>query len=76
VDKDTHCVKQTCDEEGGMMKRKKAKRGMRQKLYSGGVVNERPHISIDDVLPVVEREGRRRVARLVDRADPYNLLGR
>jgi hypothetical protein len=58
------------------MKRRKKKRGKRQKLYQGGVVNERPHLNIDDVIPKVERAGRRMTTRLVDKNDPYNLRGR
>jgi hypothetical protein len=57
------------------MKRRKKKRG-RLKLYQGGVVNERPHLNIDDVIPKVEPAGRRMTTRLVDRNDPYNLRGR
>jgi hypothetical protein len=61
---------------GGTMKRRKAKRCKRQKLYSGGVVNERPHIRLEDVIPKVELAGRRMTTRLVDKNDPYNLRGR
>ena len=57
------------------MKHRKAKQD-KQKLYSGGVVNEWPHLNINEVVLMVEREGRRRVTRLVDRADPYDSRGR
>jgi SOS response regulatory protein OraA/RecX len=60
------------------MKRRKSKgkkRG-RQKLYQGGVVNERPHIRLEDVILKVELAGRRMTTRLVDKNDPYNLGGR
>jgi hypothetical protein len=56
------------------MKRRKNKRG-RLKLYQGGVVNERPHLNIDDVIPKIEIVGRGRTTRLVDKNDPYNLRG-
>jgi hypothetical protein len=57
------------------MKLRKKKRG-RQKLYQGGVVNERPHLNINDVIPKVEPAGRRMATRLVDKNDPYGLRGR
>lgn len=60
-----------------MRKRKpKRKKGVRLKLYQGGVVNERPHLNIDDVIPKIEIVGRGRTTRLVDKNDPYNLRGR
>ena len=60
------------------MKRRKSKwtKGKKPKLHQGGVVNDRPFISIDDVFPKVEQEGRRMTTRLVDKNDPYNLRGR
>lgn len=57
------------------MKRRKKKRG-RQKLYQGGLVNERPQLNIDDVMMKVEPAGRRMTTRMVDKNDPYNLRGR
>ena len=60
------------------MKRYKSKRtkGKKPKLHQGGVINERPCINADDVLPKVEPAGRTMTTRLVDKNDPYNLRGR
>ena len=54
-------------------RKKKWPKGMKPKLHQGGVVNESYKLSIDDVIPKVERAGRRFTTRLVDSADPYNL---
>ncbi len=56
----------------GKRKRKWPK-GKKPKLHQGGVLNESCKLSIDDVIPKVERAGRRFTTRLVDSADPYNL---
>jgi hypothetical protein len=40
------------------------------------MINERWKLSVDDVRFKVERAGRRFTTRLVDRTDPYGLLGR
>jgi hypothetical protein len=62
---------------GGEMKRRKKKwpNGKKPKLHHGGVLNESQKLSIDDVIPIIERTGRRFTTRLVDSADPYNLRG-
>jgi hypothetical protein len=57
------------------MKRRKRKwaKGMKPKLHHGGVLNENPKLSIDDVIPKIERVGRGFTTRLVDKNDPHNL---
>jgi len=57
------------------MKRRKKKwpKGMKPKLYQGGVINESQKLSVDDVIPKIERVGRGFTTRLVDISDPHNL---
>jgi hypothetical protein len=57
------------------MKRRKKKwpKGMKPKLYQGGVVNESQKLSVDEVIPKIELAGRTFTTRLVDSNDPYNL---
>ena len=56
-------------------RKKKWPKGTKPKLHHGGVLNENK-LSIDDVIPKVERDGRTFTTRLVDRTDPHNLRGR
>ena len=60
------------------MKRRKKKwpKGMKPKLHQGGVLNDSHKLSIDEVIPKIERDGRTFTTRLVDSTDPYNLRGR
>ncbi|BBO74554.1 hypothetical protein DSCW_19710 [Desulfosarcina widdelii] len=57
-------------------RKKKWPKGMKPKLYQGGVLNERPRLDSNDVIPKIERTGREFTTRLVDTNDPYNLRGR
>ncbi|BBO89699.1 hypothetical protein DSCOOX_28790 [Desulfosarcina ovata subsp. ovata] len=54
-------------------RKKKWPKGFKPKLHQGGVINESKKLSIDDVVPKIERDGRTFTTRLVDRNDPYNL---
>ncbi len=61
-----------------MMRKRKKKwpNGQKPKLHHGGVLSESQRLTIDDVIPKIERVGRRFTTKLVDSTDPYNLRGR
>ena len=50
--------------------------GNKPKLHHGGLLNESQKLSVDDVIPKIERVGRGFTTRLVDATDPHNLRSR